>query len=489
MATGGPMRDMKTRLMGCVCAALIAWSLPACRDAAANSDCEAQIDSVRQLARSSSPIKAQEYSLARLRAAAKNHSSLGCAVLTGVVAGETLWEWERQDAARRTFEQTLRVARDSGPGFLESRVQCLEGLGFIALYERDAQKGRSKFSEAMRLIEEERGPEDPLAVGSLIGLAAIAGSANESDWALQLVQRALRICENTTTPDYAEWVMALRVKGRLYAIQTRWKEAWQAYGQALALADQTGGAIDRQKGHLLMDMSQLAGQEGDHARALRHATEAYDVFVRTGHEALAARARKMIRGPVYEDRYANGSYFRVGQKDGLQVWVAAVKESDLALFVYIVNNTQRSLTIHPDLIRVEVPSRTKGKSIESLKTYSAEAYKGKARDRDNWNLSGSTYESRGINVQNASYQGSIGGRPSAADPADEQARTRTQMDGVHQQLENSFAQMSRNLMRVHTLDSHTFYGGIVYAQKRGKDYFVTVPFGGENFEFALSFEK
>jgi len=261
-------------------------------------------------------------------------------------------------------------------------------------------------------------------------------------------------------------------------------------------------------------MSVLAERDGDHPQSLAYATDALEIFHHyLGCSEMAAQTEKRIHGPQYEDRYVRGAYFRVGRKNDLQVWVSASKGSDLQFFVYVVNGSERRITMVPHLIRVDVPLQSRAGATETLKTYSAEDYERKVRNRDAWNLFaaafaagmanqprpqtssvsgsyyGSSYGSNGNYLYNGSYYGTITRWPSAADYADAQARTRVQMDGMRDQLDASFSQMSQTLMRIQTMDAGSYYGGLVYAQKRGRDYFVTVPFGGEDFEFAFSFKK
>jgi hypothetical protein len=59
---------------------------------------------------------------------------------------------------------------------------------------------------------------------------------------------------------------------------------------------------------------------------------------------------------------------------------------------------------------------------------------------------------------------------------------------IQDKTRGTFQAMTTTLMRTHTLAPHTYYGGMIYFEKRkAKQYQMYVPFGPKSFVFLFNF--
>lgn len=214
----------------------------------------------------------------------------------------------------------------------------------------------------------------------------------------------------------------------------------------------------------------------------------------------------------YELRWANGTAFVIGSTEDLQVWVAFTAGRDPQALVYVVNASDRRITFAPEAIRATAVRSTKsGVSRLAVGTFSATDYEKKVRNKQAWqaflhgaaagmanqpqpqreSFSGgySSYRPFQPGSQlHGSFYGQITRWPTAADYAAARERTAAQVNAMGEQLRASFDAMAATLMRTHTLEPNSFYGGIVHFERfRGERVILTIPFGGSAFvtEFTL----
>jgi hypothetical protein len=214
----------------------------------------------------------------------------------------------------------------------------------------------------------------------------------------------------------------------------------------------------------------------------------------------------------YEVRWANGTAFVIGSTEDLQVWVAFAAGRDPQALVYIVNASDRRITFAPESIQATaVRSTNAGLSRLPVSTFSAADYERKVRNKQAWqaflygaaagmanqpqpqqeSVSGgySSYRQLQPGSQlHGSFYGQITRWPTAADYTAARDRTAAQVNAMGEQLHASFDAMAATLMRTHTLEPNSYYGGIVHFERfRGERVILTIPLGGSVFvtEFTL----
>jgi hypothetical protein len=217
---------------------------------------------------------------------------------------------------------------------------------------------------------------------------------------------------------------------------------------------------------------------------------------------------------AYETRYVNGTQFTIGTEGELQVWAATWKGTDLQTMLYVVNGSESTVTFCPANVRVEALKRGRdGLKIRVLKTFSAEEYEQRARNRnantamlaalgawasrpnspqrESYTTEGrsETRDAYGAKSGSTSYSGTITTEASVVDVERERDRERARADALQARLDDSFQAIAQNLLRTQTLDPSTYYGGMVYSKKEGDDYVVTVPFGDKSFQFRFTFAR
>lgn len=151
-----------------------------------------------------------------------------------------------------------------------------------------------------------------------------------------------------------------------------------------------------------------------------------------------------------------------------------------------------------------------GLKIRVLKTFSAEEYEQRIRKRnansamlaalgawasrpnspqgESYGTEGrsETRDEYGARTGSTSYSGTITRQPSAADADRTRDRERDRAEALPARLDASFQSIAQNLMRTQALDPSTYYGGMVYSNKDGEDYIVTVPLGEKSFQFRFT---
>jgi hypothetical protein len=223
-----------------------------------------------------------------------------------------------------------------------------------------------------------------------------------------------------------------------------------------------------------------------------------------------------LQGPQtvsHSTQWVNGTEFQVGVLVDLQVWVAYKAAGQPSAMVYVVNGSDHSITFTPaSIVITPVSARAARSTTGTMRTFSAEEYEKKVRNRQAWQAAlygaatalanqpqPTTSTVRGSSSTRATawgpggwasaqghgtYWGTITTWPSAQDYAAANARTNAQVAAMTSQLSQSFQAMAATLARTHTLAPQSFYGGIVYFQKhRADQYTLTVPFDGEEFRF------
>ncbi len=223
-----------------------------------------------------------------------------------------------------------------------------------------------------------------------------------------------------------------------------------------------------------------------------------------GYSGLAPRRRPAI---AYENRWTNGTAFVVGSTDDLQLWVAFTIGRDPQALVYVVNASDRRITFSPESITATAVRTTReGVTRASVKAFSAADYEKKVRNKQAWQaalygaaaamanqpqpqhgtFSGgySAYRPYQPGAQVVgSFYGQITRWPTAADYAAARERTGAQIQAMGDQLRASFDAMSATLMRTHTLETGSYYGGVVHFSRfRGERISLAIPLDGHLFQ-------
>ncbi len=220
-----------------------------------------------------------------------------------------------------------------------------------------------------------------------------------------------------------------------------------------------------------------------------------------------------------ETRYVNGTEFHIVTHGDLQVWMALARTPEawgtsgsLQAMIYVINDSERPVTIFPEQVTVDIVKQSRsGPEYQRLKTFAADDYEQKLRNqnlgtqflaidftgasapREQTSRTKSAYEIKdqnGLSVGSIAYTGTTTQTPSTANEEARRDRARARSAALRDELDASFASIVKTLMRRHTLDPHTSYGGMVYMNERGrKPYVLTVPFGEKSFAFNFDCAK
>jgi hypothetical protein len=184
-----------------------------------------------------------------------------------------------------------------------------------------------------------------------------------------------------------------------------------------------------------------------------------------------SRARPVAPPAVYardevthENRWVNGINFVIATAGDRQVAAAMWPDQPRALIV-LVNGSNEPVTFHPqDVVAEAIQTDANGIRRSFLGTYSAEEYEKKARPAQGWDTAMSLLAARDYPAVSAMIQDKMQAKSAA------------------------FQAMTTTLMRTHTLDPQSYYGGMVYFENRkAKQYQLYVPFGPKSFTFLFNF--
>jgi len=516
------MLRMRQAGMAAVTVALVASVLwPPVSLANSNSSVPSNPTSVRELILSDRS-EAAETAWKQVVKEALAHEDKGASLIGPCLElGELAYNRDMLNLTRAINKTGLDLAQKLGPQHAREEVLFTQDLAASDLLLSKFAQAKSTFAKALKVGEVKLGASDTVLVRSLTALAYIAhrdGNATEST---TLLDRAESICSRSTPTPYSGLVRTLRARADFAFAAGQGEVAKAAYDSALAVSRRYLVQPSPHTALLLASLSNLALNAGRFDDAHDLASEARQLFLQIGMVGMVreiderlAYAKKRRDGPQYDSKYVQGQYFTIGRKGDNQVWLCASKGATVDLLVYITNGSDHSVTIMPEQIRVEsILGKGDKQTRQQMKTYSASQYESKLRNANAWRLAlagfassmanqpqpkatsvsggyyGNSSGSYGSNTYSGSYYGTITEYPNTKDYADARARTNAQMSHLQGQLETSFDQMTQNLMRSHTLDPQSFYGGVVHAQKWTDDYVVTIPFDGEEYEYFFTFKK
>jgi len=210
---------------------------------------------------------------------------------------------------------------------------------------------------------------------------------------------------------------------------------------------------------------------------------------------------------VYSEQWVEGRRFHVASSGETQVWFSLDPGDRSRALVYVVNGEDRPVTLDPGGIRASYWKLSKPEDRHPVLAYSAEEWARRVRRKQAFAaaMAGvaaglnsvpqpqtSYYQGRATawgpgGSATANYYGTVTTWPTWQDYANAQARSQAQLRAVGEQLRESYAALTSNLLQRHTLESKGYYGGVVHFQSkiRGDRAFVRVPFAGEDFEFGV----
>lgn len=479
--------------------------------AGSNSSAPSNEASVRELILSDRSKEA-EAAWKQVVKEALTHEDKGATLIgTCLNLGELAYNRDMLTLTRAINKTGLDLAQKLGPDHSREEVLFTQGLAATDMLSNKFAQAMATHAKALKVGEAKLGASDTVLVRSLTALAYIEHRDGNAAESAKLLDRAESICNRSTPTPYSGLVRTLRARADFAFEAGQAEVAKAAYDSALAVSRRYLVQPSPQTAVILASLSDLALNGKRFADAYDLASEARQLFLQVGmvgmvseNDERIAYAKKRRDGPQYDSKYVQGQYFTIGRKGDNQVWLCAEKSSTVDLLVYITNGSDHSVTIMPEQIRVEsILGKGDKQTRQQMKTYSASQYESKLRNANAWRLAlagfassmanqpqpkttsvsggyyGNSSGSYGSNTYSGSYYGTITEYPNAKDHADAQARTIAQVSHLQGQLETSFAQMTQNLMRSHTLDPQSFYGGVVHAQKWTDDYVVTIPFDGE----------
>jgi tetratricopeptide (TPR) repeat protein len=429
---------------------------------------------------------------------------------------------DHADDAEALFKRALAI-REKALGRESPEVaHALYGYGYFKIGQQDFGQARTMLTRALAIYDKNVGEEADIRALTVLSLANLDEQANQVSAATAAYARALAEGEKAFPTDHPTlaWI---RVN------VAEFKFAMQEADGAVTLFEQAIPVMAAAEGS---NEQQLAGYKADWAAAYyaqKKYVESEHLYAeslpilekvmskddpnlksaRETYEQLKAYNAAQASGtaPKYETRYVNGTMFQVATHGDLQVWMACWKGSEIQSMLYVVNGSDHPITFFPEQAQLEAVRKDGQRS--QLKTFSADQYERKVSNANAWkafaialgqsgqnqpqpqtttvsgryntNVYGSGYTEYG------SYYGTITRWPTQADYAEAEARNRARTEAMLSQLSSSFRAMSSTLMRTHTLDPHSYYGGTVYMNQSGKNYVMTVPFGGTSFQFSFSF--
>jgi hypothetical protein len=193
-----------------------------------------------------------------------------------------------------------------------------------------------------------------------------------------------------------------------------------------------------------------------------------------------------------ERRIVNGIEFQVEVQEKKQVWVAAAKETDLQLLLYLVNGEDHAIPFVPTEIAVEsVRKKQTGERRVRLHTYSPEEY-------ERW-MRNQRRVAYGMAAAAAAAASEGDARTAAIKPIPDFPTNAVFTRGSYAEIQAAFeanvdqltswlTAASNSLLREQEVPPHSYVGGIVHVKKKkGDNYEVTVPFGSKQFHFSFSF--
>lgn len=166
---------------------------------------------------------------------------------------------------------------------------------------------------------------------------------------------------------------------------------------------------------------------------------------------------------TYENRWVNGINVVIATAGDMRI-VAAVWTDPLHALILLVNGTNDPITFQPqEVVMVAIQTDAHETQRSYLSTYSAEEYEKKVRPAEGWDTALSILAARDYPAVSTMIQN----------------KTRAKSD--------AFQAMTATLMRTHTLDPQSYYGGMVYFENRkAKQYQLYVPFGPKSFTFTFN---
>jgi tetratricopeptide (TPR) repeat protein len=407
--------------------------------------------------------------------------------------GYARFRMDQEDlGARALLLRALRILENNSGEEPEYLPLVLLSLGEVYEYQDQLAEAWAAYGRALKEGVRVLSEDDPILVEiDLVQADFKLFHQNDIPGAITLYERAIPLVAREEGIDL-EQLAAYKINlATAYFAQERYVDAERVYGESLPILQKSA-----EPGHW-----NLADAITKYEESKKHnATHA------------SGTASK------YETRYVNGTMFQIGTQGDLEVSMALSLEPEgwgtsgqLDAMVYVVNDSERPVTFFPEKVVVEAVKQTEdGPKIERIKTFSAEQYEQKVRnhnigtqflatDFSHLNDSqGSTSrtqgnydvkDSYGRNVGSISYSGTTTREPTAAEKQAALDRAQAKREALRDQLDASYQSMAQTLMRTHTLDAHTYYGGMVYMNQRGKKvYVVTVPFGEKNFQFSFSFK-
>jgi tetratricopeptide (TPR) repeat protein len=149
----------------------------------------------------------------------------------------------------------------------ETRWNALNEKAVSLYKEGKYTEAVSAGQEALRVAEENFGPEHPHVAASLSNLAAFRSAQGKSDEAEPLLKRALAIQEKALGPDNVDLAPLLNNLAELYRGQHKYAEAELLYRRSLAISEKALGPYDPDLATLLNNLSLLYMQQDKNLQA------------------------------------------------------------------------------------------------------------------------------------------------------------------------------------------------------------------------------
>jgi tetratricopeptide (TPR) repeat protein len=436
----------------------------------------------------------------------------------------------KADDAERLFKRALVIREKAlGPNTPDV-ARCLYGYANFKMNQQDFGQARSLLTRALTIFEKTPGDDPEYLALTLLSLGSIYEQQKKLAEASAAFDRAATEGAKVLPADHPTLAsITLTLADFKLFRQKDVPGAIALYEHAIPIAAREEGADAEAVAASKVNLASAYIAQQRYADAERIYSESLPILEKSTEpdrwnltDAVAKyeelkkynAAQASGTAPKYETRYVNGTQFQIGTQGDLQVWMAVWKGEGLQAMLYVVNDSDQPITFFPEQIAVDAVRKGRsGPRDQRLKTYSAEQYEQKIRNHNaNAQLlaalgtfakalntpEGETYRTEGnydirnqygTRVGSASYSGTTTRLPSAANREASLDRARAEGEALRAQLETSYQAIAQNLMRTNTLDPNTYYGGMVYMNKSGKDYVMTVPFGDTSFQFSFRFDR
>lgn len=225
--------------------------------------------------------------------------------------GRVLQKLRRLDEAKERFARTLELAGDDG----RLRGRALLRLAGIAYDEREPERARALYDEALELVRSAGAHELEIAV--LSGLGVLEKSAGSIDQATLRFEEALGAAERAGRP--LDGAAVLNNLGNIFRLRGRSDDAVRCFERSIELRERGGDR--RGVAICFTNLAAIHGARGELAAAERATERALEIFT-----AIGDRKGVLIAGHNLAEFTVLRGRFVAGEQRALEVERLALRE-------------------------------------------------------------------------------------------------------------------------------------------------------------------